>query len=176
MPELEPWQPSSRINMSFKETKFQVVRPWRKMTASSTELAKDNSIYLNSYRIASLQAWRTHLESRITEGSLAFFLEAQNDALTSHVFASLGSWRSALKALRSCIDNVLFCVYYKDHSVELDLWHSGKHKPSFNELFNYMENHPARIAVARMRCDASSACKPSIQRCRWPTAPPRAFG
>src|SRR5580700_8104765 len=97
---------------------------WQKdMAVVSAELAKDQALYLASYRrLVSLQAWRAHVETRISEGSLAFFLEAQNDALTSHVFGRLGSWRSALKALRGCIDNVLFCVYYKDHPVELELW------------------------------------------------------
>jgi len=120
---------------------------WRSdMAAVAAELSKDNSSYLASYRrIASLQAWRAFLETRISEESLAFFLEAQNDALTSHVFANLGSWRSALKALRSCIDNVLFCLYYKDHPVELALWHLGRHKLTFAEHFTYLDNHPDRI-------------------------------
>ena len=97
---------------------------WRAdMARVATELAKKDTIFLTSYRrIVSLQAWRTFLELRISADSLAFFLEAQNDALTSHVFASLGSWRSALKALRSCIENVAFCLYYKDHPVEFRLW------------------------------------------------------
>jgi hypothetical protein len=30
----------------------------------------------------------------------------------------------------------------------LELWHSGKHKPTFNELFTYLEDHPARVTVA----------------------------
>jgi hypothetical protein len=120
---------------------------WRKdMAQVASDLAKDSALYLASYRrLTSLQAWRMFLETRISEGSLAFFLEAQNDSLTSYVFASLGSWRAALKALRSCIDNMLFCVYYKDHPVELELWHAGKHKPTFSELFTYLDNHPARI-------------------------------
>ena len=114
-------------------------------------MAKTTTIYLTSYRrVASLQAWRGHLETRISEGSLAFFLEAQNDALTSHVFASLGSWRSALKALRSCIDNLLFCLYYKDHAVELRLWHEGKHKLTFAEHFTYLDNHPDRVIVPQI--------------------------
>lgn len=134
---------------------------WRaEMATVSTELAKGGAIYLASYRrIVSLQAWRSFLEARISSGSLAFFLEAQNDALTSHVFASLGSWRSALKALRGCIDNVLFCVYYKDHPVELLLWHAGKHKLSFAEHFAYLESHPDRVqapevdAVSTLRAE-----------------------
>lgn len=125
---------------------------WRKnMGQVATDLAKDSALYLASYRrLTSLQAWRVFLETRISEGSLAFFLEAQNDALTSHVFGNLGSWRAALKALRSCIDNLLFCTYYKDHPVELELWHSGRHKPTFSELFTYLDNHPARIDVVNV--------------------------
>jgi hypothetical protein len=122
---------------------------WRaELTEVSAKLAKDSPVYLTSYRrIASLQAWRSFLETRISGASLAFFLEAQNDALTSHVFANLGSWRSALKALRGCIDNVLFCLYYKDHPIELRLWHEGKHMLVFAEHFTYLDNHPDRVVV-----------------------------
>jgi hypothetical protein len=118
---------------------------WRAdLTAVSVELAKDSAIYLTSYRrIASLQAWRSFLETRISDASLAFFL-------TSHVFANLGSWRSALKALRGSIDNVLFCLYYKDHPIELRLWHEGEHKLAFAEHFTYLENHPDRIIVPQI--------------------------
>jgi hypothetical protein len=125
---------------------------WRAdMAAVSAELAKSSAIYLASYRrIVSLQAWRSFLETRISDGGLAFFLEAQNDALTSHVFANLGSWRSALKALRGCIDNILYCVYYKDHPIELRLWHEGKHKLTFAEHFTYLDNHPDRIPVPQI--------------------------
>jgi len=125
---------------------------WRAdLEAVSAELARNNETYLASYRrIVSLQAWRTFLETRISDDSLAFFLEAQNDALTSHVFASLGSWRSALKALRGCIDNVLYCLYYKDHPVELRLWHEGKHKLAFAEHFAYLDAHPDRVVVPQI--------------------------
>jgi hypothetical protein len=122
-------------------------KAWQaEMIKVATELQGDVATYSASYRrLVSLQAWRTHLASRISEESLSFFLEAQNDALTSHVFARLGSWRSALKALRSCIENVCFCLYYKDHPIELTLWRSGQHKPTFNELFIYFEQHPERV-------------------------------
>jgi len=121
---------------------------WRKhMGEVSAELAKQKPRFLQSYRrIVSLQAWRGFLESRISSDSLSFFLEAQNDALTSHVFASLGSWRSSLKALRSCIENVIFCLYYKDHPVEYTLWEAGHHKPPIAELLAYLERHPRRVA------------------------------
>ena len=122
---------------------------WKKrMGEVSDELVKDTTVYLASYRrIVSLQAWRAFLEPRISEASLAFFLEAQNDALTSHVFANLGTWRSALKALRSCIENVAFCLYYKDHPVEFKLWEKGKHRLPISDYLAYLENHPQRVVV-----------------------------
>jgi hypothetical protein len=143
------------MNLLLKETEANFKsfdKDWRADMASvSAELAKGGAVYLASYRrIVSLQAWRTLLETRISDGSLAFFLEAQNDALTSHVFANLGSWRSALKALRGCIDNVLYCLYYKDHPVELRLWHEGKHRLAFSEHLTYLDNHPDRIQVPQI--------------------------
>jgi hypothetical protein len=125
---------------------------WRAdMAAVSARLAKDSATFLASYRrLVSLQAWRAFLETRISDGSLAFFLEAQNDALTSHVFANLGSWRSALKALRGCIDNILYCIFYKDHAIELRLWHEGKHKLTFAEHFTYLDNHPDRVQIPQI--------------------------
>lgn len=84
---------------------------WRRhMAEVSAELAKQQPRFLESYRrMVSLQAWRAFLETRVSEASLSFFLEAQNDALTSHVFANLGSWRSSSegpeKLYREC--NVL---------------------------------------------------------------------
>lgn len=123
---------------------------WRaEMARVAAELSKENAIFLTSYRrIVSLQAWRTFLEPQISADSLAFFLEAQNDALTSHVFANLGSWRSALKALRSCIENVAFCIYYKDHAVEFRLWTEGKHKLPISDYITYLEQHPQRMKTA----------------------------
>jgi hypothetical protein len=122
---------------------------WRNSMAQvATELANDRAPFLMSYRrMVSLHAWRAFLEKRISESSLAFFLEAQNDGLTSHVFANLGSWRSALKALRSCIENVMFCLYYKDHPVELILWEKGLHRPQISDFITYLERHPQRVMV-----------------------------
>lgn len=117
---------------------------WKSNMLSVTgELEKSKDKYLKSYnRLVSIQSWRLLLETKISSDSLAFFLEAQNDALTSHVFARLGSWRSALKSLRSCIENVLYSLYYMDHPVELQLWHQGNHKLGFLELYKYYESHP----------------------------------
>jgi hypothetical protein len=118
---------------------------WKKELDEVTgSLQKQNDRYFPSYvRVATLQAWRTlFLEHHIQSESLQFFLEAQNDAVTAHVLARMGAWRSSLKALRSCIENVYFCLYYKDHPVELQLWKSGKHKVGFSELHKYFESHP----------------------------------
>lgn len=111
----------------------------------SSALGLHQRQFLVSYRrIVSLQAWRTTLlDVRLSSDSVAFFLEAQNDALTSHVFARLGSWRTALKALRGCIENVLACLYYMDHPVELRLWQNHKHRLGFGEYTSYFKGHPA---------------------------------
>jgi hypothetical protein len=100
--------------------------------------------FLASYKtIASLNAWREHLITQaVSEEASLFFLEAQNDALISHVLARMGSWRSALKALRSCVENILYCLYYSDHPVELRQWLSGDHKLQFSELHAYFSTHP----------------------------------
>jgi hypothetical protein len=100
--------------------------------------------FLKSYgRIASMNAWRSNvLEGRISKPSLEFFAEALNDGLVSHVFAHFGSWRSALMSLRSCIENTYYCLFYKDHPVELRLWQSGRHRPGFSEIHAYLEHHP----------------------------------
>jgi len=112
------------------------------------ELDKSRGRYLESYRrLTSLQAWRGFLESRIDEDSLEFFLEAQNDALVSHVLARVGSWRSALKSLRSSLENVMCCLYYKDHPIELELWHQGQHRLTFSALCDYFDHHPRTMSL-----------------------------
>jgi hypothetical protein len=109
-----------------------------------TTLQRHRPEFMESYfRIVSMQAWRADvLEQQISPGALSFFLEAQNDALVSHVLAQMGSWRQALQALRSAIENVLFCAYYMNHPVELALWSTGAHKVSFSELIDYFSRHP----------------------------------
>ncbi|MBZ4401943.1 hypothetical protein [Myxococcus sp. AS-1-15] len=100
--------------------------------------------YLESYaRLVSLQAWRSELLERlVSEEALGFFFEAQNDAIVSHVLARQGCWRSSLKSLRSCIENVMQCLYYKDHPVELELWQVGDHRLGRAALQQYLEGHP----------------------------------
>lgn len=105
--------------------------------------AEDEKFRLSYRRITSLQAWRTALlEGKLSRGSLAFFLEAQNDALVSHVLAREGAWRSALQGLRSMIENAISCLFYMDHPVEMRLWEDGKHRLGFSSALSYMEKHP----------------------------------
>lgn len=117
---------------------------------SITQLGKSNAEFLTSYkRLVSLQAWRSELlESVIPEGALEFFLEAQNDAVLSHVLARMGCWRSSLQSLRSVIENVYHSIYYKDHPVELVLWEQHDHKLDRVDLEKYLQKHPALADVA----------------------------
>jgi hypothetical protein len=109
------------------------------------ELGKSADVYFHSYlQLVSLNAWRSELLATVISAeSGSFFLEAQNDALISHVFARMGAWRSALKSLRSCMENAAFCVFFKDHPVELTLWGIGKYKVGFAAMVEYLERHPA---------------------------------
>jgi len=116
----------------------------RSLPAAISALDPHRDEYLRSYgRIASLNAWRGNLlDGRISEGSLGFFGEAVNDAITAHVQARCGNWRSSLMSLRSCIENTCYCIFYKDHPVELALWELGKHRPGFSEILTYLKSHP----------------------------------
>lgn len=111
---------------------------------AATSLQPNSAKFSESYtRIASLQAWRVEvLEKRLSPGALGFILEAQNDALLSHVFARLGVWRPALQALRSVLENSLQALFYMDHPVELRLWGDGSHRLSFQDLHQYFKEHP----------------------------------
>src|SRR4051812_49353560 len=84
-----------------------------------TALAKDKAFTESYRRLTSLQALKTLVvESQYSQQSAQFFCEAHNDALVSHVSASIGAWRSSLQALRSCIENSLCATYYRDHPIE----------------------------------------------------------
>lgn len=109
---------------------------------TSLDIKKD--IYKASYRrLASLQGWRSYVvEPVITKEVTCFFIEAQNDALLSHTFARIGSWRASLKSLRGLLDNLLFFLYYKDHPVEFQLWSEGRHSLPISEYVTYLSNHP----------------------------------
>ena len=131
----------SEIDNNYKR----FLKDWQKeLTSSTTDIIKKSRVLQDSYkRLTTLQAWRAYvLEPNISEASFSFFLEAQNDALLSHVQASMGCWRIALKSLRSCIENATLAVYYMDHPVELALWSSGSFRISFRETINYLKKHP----------------------------------
>lgn len=131
-------------------------KKWRaeRQNADGNLQKQGNKIYFESYKkIVSLQAWRECLlQSNISADSLSFFLEAQNDALVSHVLAQHGMWRSALQSLRSMIENVAFCLYYMDHKIELLLWNQGKYNPAISSFFKYFEDHPCVKDVAKKIC------------------------
>ncbi|AZG77061.1 hypothetical protein [Methylocystis rosea] len=112
-------------------------------TKNWNDLAKEKH-YLESYRrLCCLQALKVQLiEPHCSPDSSAFFLEAHNDAVASHVSASMGAWRPALQSLRSCLENTLSTIYYKDHPIELQLWQAGKFRKGFSELMRYAQQHP----------------------------------
>lgn len=120
-----------------------------KVSDAFAGLKSQRKIYQGSYeRISSLESWRAYMfEITIHGSSLDFFLEAQNDALLSHTFARIGSWRAALQSLRSMIENLLFCLYYKDHPVEFQLWVTGKHQLPISDHIAYLLKHPRFFAV-----------------------------
>lgn len=118
----------------------------RELEGSRANLQASVKHFEQSYlRITSIQAWRTSITLPMSEDAEAFFFEAQNDFLISHCLASCGSFRTALKALRAAIENVLFFLYYKDHEVELEKWSHGRHRLGFSELHSYFESHPKII-------------------------------
>ena len=117
---------------------------WTKQVQENWKELQKLQFFSESYRrLASLNALKNDIViPNFSPDSAAFFFEAHNDALVSHVMASSGSWRGALQALRSCLENALNVIYYRDHPVELQLWLNGSSRLSFSELFNYMERHP----------------------------------
>lgn len=112
--------------------------------AAYQNLGDHSKSYLESYaRLSTLQAWNAYIfAGTMPQKVFNFFIEAQNDALISHLLARQGMWRPSLQSLRSCLENVLVCHYYLDHLVELRLWERGEHKIGFSELKTYFEMHP----------------------------------
>ena len=58
---------------------------WSELAYTHTALIGKEDVFKRAYRkLTSLQAWRaTLLEEKLDKDALAFFLEAQNDALVS---------------------------------------------------------------------------------------------
>jgi hypothetical protein len=141
---------SGEIDSNFE--KF--FQSWTKSAENNWTTLHKNAKFKESYqRLSALQAVKSDLVvPQLSAGSAAFFLEAHNDALTSHVNASLGAWRSALQNLRSCLENTLAALYFKDHPVELQLWEHGKYRSTFSELYSYAKGHPEIDGIAAELC------------------------
>lgn len=117
-------------------TKFQAELEER--LQGSVAASKNSIIVGESYkRIISYGALYFGINQHCSKESLIFFKEAHNDMLTGHILAQLGSYRSALVALRSTIESVFHFLYYKDHPVEMALWLAQKHRMKFTALFEY---------------------------------------
>jgi hypothetical protein len=112
---------------------------------------KGNDKLAESYaRIAAINALKVDVvEPHFPKGAAHFFFEAHNDALLSHVNASLGSWRPALQALRSFMENTMAAIYYLDHSVEFEKWSDGNFQISPKEMREYIAEHPKLTKIAR---------------------------
>jgi len=119
--------------------------------------SESDEVFLRSYkRLTSLNSWQEFVVKRkASDEAYAFFIEAHNDAVSSHVLARIGSWRAALQSLRSCLENVFFCEYYKDHPVELRLWCDGKHRITFSEMVAYFKVHPDFFSLPAQFVDFS---------------------
>jgi hypothetical protein len=123
---------------------------WIAQSQENLEKLRNKDKLVQSYRrLSALNAIQHILIApTYSRGSAAFFLEAQNDALVSHVNAHVGSWRTALKSLRSCIENALNSIYFSEHPVELELWSRGELRTWFQELHKYFLKHPRISAIS----------------------------
>ena len=97
----------------------------------------------NSYvRIASIQSWKSIIETIYSSTCVVYIVEAQNDLLSSLILARLGSWRVSLKSLRSSMENTAKFIYYKDHPVEQKQSEDGTYRFSFSQFLKYIEAYP----------------------------------
>lgn len=141
---------------------------WTAQAESNWKALHSSPLLLASYRrIAAFNSLKSDLlEQQIDEASFAFFQEAHNDALQSHVCASVGSWRLALKSLRSFLENSFNALYFMDHPIELQNWARGREKLWFSELLKYFDDHPdlagnslASMALAELKTEYSTLSK-----------------
>lgn len=109
-----------------------------------------NEKLVESYaRIAAINALKVDIvEAHFPKGAAHFFFEAHNDCLISHVNASYGSWRSALQALRSFMENTMAAIYYLDHPVEFVKWSAGNFRMPPKEMREYISEHPRLNRIA----------------------------
>ena len=137
------------IKQEIKINHDKFFKDWTKQAPDNWKALSGNAIFEESYRrLCVVSAFRSYLIEPTTSKSVqAFSLEASNDAITCHVLASIGAWRSSLQSLRSYIENILCCLFYKDHPVELLLWERGRNRLSFVELHSYFVAHPYLIGI-----------------------------
>ena len=112
---------------------------------------RGNEKLTESYaRIAAINAMKVDVvEPHFPKGAAHFFFEAHNDALLSHVNASFGSWRPALQAPRSFMENTMVTIYYLDHPVEFEKWSTGEFQISPKEMREYIAEHPKLVNVVK---------------------------
>lgn len=121
---------------------------WDEAAKARAENLKSSHFDANYRLLAGYNALRENvLREGSNGGALDFFLEAQNDGLTSIILAELGVWRASLQALRSLVENTLNGLYFLDHPVELIRWTNGSFKTSFSELQKYFSSHPTLEGV-----------------------------
>jgi hypothetical protein len=122
--------------------KFQ--KKWWDETLATHEANADSPLFQSAYKL--LAAFNALRENIVAPSSadepMAFFLEAQNDGLTSLILAELGMWRASLQSLRSFIESALNGLYFVDHRVELLRWNDGTFRTTFSELSKYFDKHP----------------------------------
>lgn len=132
------------LEQEIENNRLTFLKGWTAQAQGNWAALSGNAVFVASYRrLSCINAIHASIiANKLSEGSAAFFLEAQNDALVSHVNANLGSWRTALQSLRGCIENSLNAIYYSEHPVELELWARGKFRIGFQDLLKYMMSHP----------------------------------
>ncbi len=117
---------------------------WTADSLNAEGILRGDSIFEDAFRrLVTMQSWRSEiLVEHLKSGPLQFALEGQNDLLVSYALARTGQWRAALQSQRAALENYLNCLYFMDHSVELELWDLGKFKTHFSELLDYFSKHP----------------------------------
>lgn len=120
------------------------------IVANISTFKGDEKLAESYARIAAINALKVDVvEPHFPKGAAHFFFEAHNDALLSHVNASFGSWRPALQALRSFMENTMASVYYLDHPVEFEKWSNGDFQISPKEMREYIAEHPKLFKIVK---------------------------
>lgn len=72
-----------------------------------------------------------------------FLYELRSDSIQLLTFLSLGFKKATALAIRSCIEDVIRHIYYKDHPIELELLNeTGNTQISVTNTFQYLNTHP----------------------------------